>query len=84
MGPWNPTLSIGFDQVGREVHVDMIVTFFLHIIEIWMYWIFGFLAVVVGGCSWLAVIDLWCFFGIGFLALVVGVLFYCSRYIILL
>ena len=47
VGPCNPTLSIGFDQVGREVHVDMIVTFFLHIIEIWMYWIFG------NGCGWL-------------------------------
>ena len=47
VGPCNPTISIGFDQVGREVRVDMIVTFFLHIIEIWMYWIF------CSGCGWL-------------------------------
>ena len=29
MGPCNPTLSIDFDQVGNEVHVDMIVEIFL-------------------------------------------------------
>ena len=29
VGPCNPTPSIGFDQVGKEVHVDMIVEIFL-------------------------------------------------------
>ena len=54
MGPCNPTLSIDFDQVGNEVHVDMIVEIFLHIIEIWMYWIFG------SSCEWLFLVGSGC------------------------